>query len=482
MYKVSLTILMSLIACLATFIAPRLGIVPPPKEKAPNTTPPLKDEVATLPLLPTRINGTEPVHHGHLKLITSVNQTAIPAEQWSERFLTVSVEAPEIAGKIASQPVNLGIVMDVSGSMSARGKLEYAKLATTWIANHLEDRDRFNLVTFSDDAHVLVRNEPVQSGSALTGTISAIQEGGGTNLYAGLEVGHQEVLRGDTSQNLDRLIVLSDGKANIGLSDPESLEGVTQRIAASGVTVSTVGLGRDFNEELLQSISDFGSGTYAFVDNPSELETAFQDELNRSKSVIAQNTKINIQLSEEVEFVRVLGWNAEHSGSELNVALGDIYSGDKKQIIIQVRVKGDSDGVIPLAKSELVYLDRIDDKQATAIQHTQIEVSSDTTHVANSINKENSELTTHALANWHLKKANDAYRSGSTRQVEKHRMKGLETLRRAAKVLKSHKLDSQIGDFEQRTRGYEETPADSHEGKYLLKDNAQNAVSNMRNK
>ena len=147
--------------------------------------------------------------------------------------------------------------MDTSGSMSSGGKLTNARMAAQELVAALRPEDTFSLITFDDNAEVVVPAGPVTELVALQHRIGEIRTGGGTNLYDGLAAGLREVsTRGQSGSQ--RVVVLSDGHANIGVTDAKAILQQAGSLVSEGVTVSALGLGSDYHEDLLAAMSDAG--------------------------------------------------------------------------------------------------------------------------------------------------------------------------------------------------------------------------------
>ena len=313
MQRWHLTTGLAALAVTAAFLAPRLAghydAPEPPPVPQPQVTPPL--QVPTLP-------------SGNLAVAAHLDRSAVLTGQAQDRFLVISIEAPQNLGQSFHRAVDLGVVMDVSGSMQARGKIDYAKKGATLLVDSMASDDSYSLVTFSDEATVVVPSTTVTNPWPVHQAIDAIWEGGGTNLYAGLDKGAGEVRRSLKDGQIGRVILLSDGKANKGIVDPEAMGRLVSTLAAQGITVSTIGLGAEYNEDLMQRLADLGGGTYDYVDDPQELTAAFSDELQRSASVVARGTRVQIHLPPGVEPLEVLGWDADKTADGFSLWMGDV--------------------------------------------------------------------------------------------------------------------------------------------------------------
>ena len=158
-------------------------------------------------------------------------------------------------------PLNLAIVIDRSGSMAGE-RLDYAKSAAIGIVERLGDADRVALVQYDDNAQVVVSSIPTDrtGKDRLRGAIRELTVGGSTNLHEGMTLGRDEVQRTLTTGQVSRIILLSDGKANAGVIDQSAIADTARAAADKGVRITSVGVGLDYNEDLMEAIAEAGRG------------------------------------------------------------------------------------------------------------------------------------------------------------------------------------------------------------------------------
>jgi len=271
----------------------------------------------------------------------------------SERYLVVEVSADEAEGR-ARMPVNLALVVDVSGSMSASRKMEYAYQAARELVDQLDERDLFSLVAFDDVATTVLPPTPVADRAALYQAIDGMYRGGGTDIYRGLNAGLLQ-LRHSEHPGAKRVVLLSDGQDSSSVSALASSAGADLE---RGVTVSALGVGLDFAPDKLMAIAAAGGGKYHYVDDPSALSAMFQDELNRAGSVAARAARIEIDVAEGVELLEVYGYDGYSGGatdSGWSAFLGDVYSGQTRKIVARVRVpRGTPDGQVATVRATFI--------------------------------------------------------------------------------------------------------------------------------
>ncbi|MCB9671985.1 MAG: VWA domain-containing protein [Alphaproteobacteria bacterium] len=448
-------------ALAAAALAPRLKAMVMDLPTPP-VQPPVVYELEPLP---------EPLEHGRLVISAGLDRTAVLARTPSERFLTITVKAPEEGGQAVRSPVNVAVVMDASGSMSAQGKIAYAKEAAETVVRSLQPTDAFSLVTFNDDAQVIVPASPGQSHQQLIRQIDRVYEGGGTNLYAGMHLAEREIARVLDSGEVGRLVILSDGNANVGVTDPDVLARFAAEAAGRGIAVSAMGLGVDYNEDLLAHIADVGGGTYDYIDNPAELAEVFSAELQRTSRVVARNTAVTIQLPADVQPIDVIGWDATPNEHGWTVFLGDIPAGAERKIVARVKVTASTEGTFIAGSAKAEYTDLIDDRPSVSSTRAPLTVTSDPNAVAASLDADRAAAANRAWGNHYLQMSTKAYAAGKRDEAQRLLQDGSSVLRSAAAETGSAVLAEDAETLERQRSVYTEHAPSSVRGLRAIKMN-----------
>ena len=212
-----------------------------------------------------------------------------------EALLELSVDFPTPDPTTERNPVALALVIDRSGSMGG-APLEHAKLAARQAVRALLPGDRVAVVAFDNHVHVVVPMTVAgQDRRAIEAAIGAIGVGGTTALHAGWVEGYTEALQHLVPKGLNRIVLLSDGLANVGVTDPAAIAQDVREAAAAGVGTSTIGLGRSFDEDLLRHLADAGGGSYTFVEAPEALADLFETELAGLSGLRGRNLRIALR-------------------------------------------------------------------------------------------------------------------------------------------------------------------------------------------
>ena len=178
-------------------------------------------------------------------------------------------------------PLNLAVVLDKSGSMTG-AKLEKAKQAALQLVDRLTSKDVFSLVIYSDDARVLVPAQYVEDKEALKDKIEGIEAGGSTALYAGVKTGARQIQEYFSNKRINRVILLSDGLANVGPSSTRDLRRLGSDLAEKGISVTTIGVGDDYNEDLMAGLAEASDANYYYVKDTEKASGDFREGTRRT--------------------------------------------------------------------------------------------------------------------------------------------------------------------------------------------------------
>ena len=200
---------------------------------------------------------------------------------------------PQIDKSQERSPLNLAIVLDRSGSMSGR-PLEEAKRCASFVIDRLGPKDRASIVVYDNEVSLLVPSSEVTDKERFHAEIRRIDSGGMTNLHGGWLKGAEQASPYITNDTVSRVILLSDGQANEGLTDINSITHQCSELAEAGVTTSTYGLGCDFNEELMIHMARAGQGNTYYGRTAEDLMDPFQEEFDLLSALYARQVLLSI--------------------------------------------------------------------------------------------------------------------------------------------------------------------------------------------
>ena len=279
-------------------------------------------------------------------------------------YMRISLEGLEkTRGRRA--PVNVAIVLDRSGSMSGR-KIEEAKRAAIMAIGLLRDDDIVSIVTYESTVDVLVPATKVSDRQTICDRIRGVRASGNTALFAGVSKGAMELRKFVDRNRVNTLVLLSDGLANVGPSSPGELGQLGASLAREGIAVTTIGLGLQYNEDLMTRLAMASDGNHFFVEDEADLEYAFATEFGDVVSVVAQGVSIHIHCPEGIRPIRMLGREAQISGQDVFASLNQLYKNQTRYLLLEVELPTARAGnVRPVADVSVDYHDLLSGSRGT---------------------------------------------------------------------------------------------------------------------
>jgi Ca-activated chloride channel family protein len=247
--------------------------------------------------------------------------------------------------------LNLSLVIDRSGSM-AGAPLHHALKAAESVVDQLEPDDTLSVVVYDDGVDTVVPPQPVSDKTALKTAVRQVRAGGITNLSGGWLKGCDHVKTNLDPQRINRVLLLTDGHANMGIQDPRVLTATAGQKAEEGVTTTTLGFAQGFNEDLLIGMARASSGNFYFIQSIDEASEVFSIELDSLRAVVGQNLVVTIELAQGVSLVDTLSLaqvSKNDAGSTV-LALGDLYEGEDKLLGLSLYLADAPIGQLPMMK------------------------------------------------------------------------------------------------------------------------------------
>lgn len=256
--------------------------------------------------------------------------------------------------------LNLSLVLDRSGSMGGTPLRQAIKAAQALVGEMKED-DRVSVVIFDDSADTIVDPTPAKDKKAIQQKIGTARAGGCTNLSGGWLEGVKHVKKHAKKDEVNRVLLLTDGQANMGITDGDVLKKTSREKAGEGVVTTTLGFGSGFNEDLLIGMARESEGNFYFIESPEDVEQVFKIELEGLSSVIGQNVHVSVRPDDVVEHGWVLNkYRIEEKGNALEVTLGDVYAVEEKTLALELEVKPTKAGTHKLAAIGFTYQTVVD--------------------------------------------------------------------------------------------------------------------------
>ena len=270
--------------------------------------------------------------------------------------LTLQVAALTATEGCKTRNVDMVIVLDRSGSMKGR-KIENARRAVLELLFSLSAEDRFALVTYSDRVHIAAGLSNVTDANRIriASAINTIRAGGGTNLGAGLQAGIDILISPGHLTNAAKVILISDGLANKGLTDVKALSDIAAVAVEKEFAVSTVGVGVDFNEHLMTAIANRGTGSYYYLENPAAFAEVFQTEFYNTQTAAVTGVKIQIPMNSGITLADAAGYPIINQNDHLVFYPGNLRSGQTRKLFLTLKVPTNSQKTFELDKIKLSY-------------------------------------------------------------------------------------------------------------------------------
>ncbi|HVV81916.1 MAG TPA: VWA domain-containing protein [Kofleriaceae bacterium] len=261
-----------------------------------------------------------------------------------EGYVAITMKAPDLA-LARRAPASVAIVLDTSGSMDDEHRLADAKAAADSLLDRLGDDDEVALVTYSTAAELIL---PLSRATGDTKAkareaIASMTANGGTNISGGIGLGADALAAAHTS--VRRLVLISDGEPTEGLGaglvvDPRPLVAFAGRRAAEGTSITTVGVGLTFREDIMAGIASAGRGNYYFAEQASDLEDLFARELGALGETVVTGGDLTLQPGPGVELVDAIGYPLVRDADGVRVPVADLRRGEQRKVVVRVHVDG----------------------------------------------------------------------------------------------------------------------------------------------
>jgi Ca-activated chloride channel family protein len=262
-------------------------------------------------------------------------------------LVKVGIQGKHIAGWQRKDAL-LTFVIDVSGSMQEDNKIDMVKYGLTKLVDQLGPNDRVAIVAYTDTAWVVIDPTSVENRYRIVDAINGLYPMNSTNTEAGLRLGYELAYRNYRDGAINRVILATDGVANVGNTDPNALAQYAQDYYGRNVFLSTVGVGHgNYNDSLLETLADKGNGAYSFLDSQQAAERIFTQDLNGTLQTIAKDAKIQVDFNPSVvRGYRLLGYEnravADQDFRNDTVDAGEVGAGQTVTALYEVQLNSES--------------------------------------------------------------------------------------------------------------------------------------------
>lgn len=281
-----------------------------------------------------------------------------------EIYAQITLEATEDEPDVRA-PLNVALVVDRSGSMRGDPMAQARKASRTFV-DALERQDRVSLIAFDHRIDTEVESIAVDSESRpiLHNAIDRLDARGATNISGGLKAGYEEVARHSDPEMVERIVLMTDGIPNRGITSNEGLEAKTAGIRKNGVSTTALGFGPDYEAELLAAMAVEGAGNFRHVTDASDLEKAFADEIDDLQSTVASGVTVDLQPRSGVEIEEVFGYSRESLADGERITVGDLSTDETRRVTVKLdvdRTTSEAGKLSDLLGVEIDFVDRIAD-------------------------------------------------------------------------------------------------------------------------
>jgi len=293
-----------------------------------------------------------------VQVTTKLSQTKLVQHGANTLFLDMTFTPPASNNsQIQQRATDMIIVLDRSGSMSEAKKMPFAKAAIWDVLGRLNENDRFALVSFSDNAIVQSPLVNVSAGTRnyLNNVVSSVKAAGGTNMGDGLNAA-LNLLKNNHSERARKILLLSDGQANQGITNPAQLAQLAAKATHYGAVLSSIGMGLGFNENLMAKLADYGMGHYSYLEDLSGLSAILARDLNDTRNIYANSSTLEINLGDGVKLIDAGGYPLTYVGpATVRVATGQMLSNTQKHFVMTFNVPTGNIGSVSLGDMRLNY-------------------------------------------------------------------------------------------------------------------------------
>lgn len=281
--------------------------------------------------------GAPPPPAGTISWAITPRNAYVMGDGNHESYVYLNVKSGANNNEKPRTPLNISLVLDRSGSM-AGDKMENAKRTAKAVIDRLGPEDMVSIVNYDDQVEVSFAQGPVRDKEDLRRRIDRISDRGSTALAAGMQEGYRQVQSKKREGYVNRVLLLTDGLANVGLTDPTAIRRITRdEYTNRGIAISTFGLGADYNEDLLTGMAEVGGGNYYFIERGEQIAGIFDRELKGLLNVLALDAKATIKLPSGTMCEKVYGYPYDVVDGAITIRLSDIYANDEKGVLIRLR-------------------------------------------------------------------------------------------------------------------------------------------------
>jgi len=295
----------------------------------------------------------------HIALSCTLNKPNLPVLKTQQLvYVYIQAKAGEVVAQIRN-PLNLAMVLDKSGSMEGE-KISNLRKAAKNVINMLDDEDYVAISAFSDRVFKIAPSQLAADKSTLETLVDSIRDGGGTAMSSGMEQGLKELEKYLSEDRTSRMLLLTDGQT---FGDEDECRKLGAEMGGKGIVIQALGLGDDWNEDLLDEVAEASGGSADFIETPEEIADFFQDAVQRMQATVVQNADLILRLVNGVvprqvwrvtPMIENLGYRPL-SDEDVQVTLGEMDKDEGISLLVELLVSPRPEGTFRIAQAEVNY-------------------------------------------------------------------------------------------------------------------------------
>ena len=353
-----------------------------------------------------------------LKLDPRMAHELLLADTRQRSYLKIDMQGAKI-DQNQRPPLNVALVLDRSGSMAGE-KLSQAKQAVALVLRTLRKEDRVSIITYDDTVQVIAY--PTQGGEpeSLIQKINRIQTGGRTNLYDGVATGATLLKSHQSDRRINRLVLLSDGLANAGRVSIDDMQKLGSRLGRQGISVTTIGLGMDYDHRTLTALAVRSEGNHFFARSAEDLKEGFGLEFGKGMAVVASDVRIRVRLNPDVRLLDVLNASpSKMEGQEILIHRRQLWGNHKAFLLLEVDIPSRKDGdEMELAQVRVDFTNMLNGKTESIATTARVQFSDSKEKVRESEQQDVMVAVAGVLANRQATEARRLYEAGRVEEAK----------------------------------------------------------------
>ncbi|MGA1871426.1 MAG: NADase-type glycan-binding domain-containing protein [bacterium] len=404
------------------------------------------------------------------------NIKVLPKDE-DEFYGLTDLQATYQENNVRSQ-VNLSLVIDRSGSMSEGDKIKFVREAAKLILGSLDEKDFISIVGYDDRIETFL--EPTHltqdEKNKVAAAIDGLQPRNMTNISGALMRGIELVKKKDKPEQIKRIILLSDGLANVGITDPRQIANIADKAFKNdGIVISTFGVGEQYNEDLLAAIANVSLGKYYYVKNPKQMFMYFHSEITNLTKVVLKDIEVRFDEPKDYKIAKIYGYDWLKDGNDIVLKLPSFKLGEKKYLLTKFKKVRPSKDII--VTQQISYFNDLIKKRDSKKIVANLNVSSDKKTVRN---EQVSDEILKILSAEKLEDSIIGYQQGKDQDAIKNLEDHIKNLSDENKYLKSKVLEREITILTDILSDLKKTKRSSQAGQRLIKSSKERALNILK--